>query len=297
VGVVGAPLIALAAASGFAVSTSLQHSAASRVTHSATTLSLLRQLATSRRWVLASLLGLTAFALHALALHLGSLALVQPLMLCGVVLAVPLRTTIGRRLPRRDEFLAVAVTIVGLIVLLSATTLSRGTTAPDPDRAALACLAALGLFAVLTFVASRQTGRHGRAAVLGASAGLLFGVMAGLIKLVANDIDTGGVFATLATWRPWLLVVFGLAAVSTNQRAFHAGPLADSMPILNVVSVLVAMVFGWLVFGEAPVQGPVALAVQIMAFVVMAVGLTWIARLEPAPASDPAPTLERARTR
>ena len=131
-----APLIALAAASGFAVSTSLQHSAASRVTHSATTLSLLRQLATSRRWVLASLLGLTAFALHALALHLGSLALVQPLMLCGVVLAVPLRTSIGRRLPRRDEFLAVAVTSVGLIVLLSATTLSgHHRSRPGPGRA------------------------------------------------------------------------------------------------------------------------------------------------------------------
>lgn len=147
------------------------------------------------------------------------------------------------------------------------------------------CVGAVAAFLVLNFLASRQTSKHARAALLGAAAGVLFGVMAGLIKLVAHDIDVGGAWTALSTWRPWVLGLTGLTAVTTNQRAFHAGRLAASMPILNVVNVLVAMLFGWFVFGEAPVQGPLSLAVQVLSFGVMGLGLAWIARLDPDPGS------------
>jgi hypothetical protein len=64
------------------------------------------------------------------------------------------------------------------------------------------------------------------------------------------------------------------------------------MPLLNVVNVAVAMTFGWFVFGGAPVQGPVTLAVQLVAGVVTALGLVWIALLDPdvavaTPSDDP----------
>lgn len=106
---VSAPLIALAAVGGFSVSTSLQHHATSRIDHSVSAIGLLVRLVSNPLWLLASTLGLLAFALHALALHLGTLDLVQPLMLSGVVLAVPVRAAINRRLPHRDELFAVAV--------------------------------------------------------------------------------------------------------------------------------------------------------------------------------------------
>jgi hypothetical protein len=278
-----APWIALAAAGGFAVSTSLQHLAASRVDHSATATGLLVRLVTSRLWLLASMLGLVAFGLHAVALHLGSLALVQPLMLCGVVLAVPVRSAINRRLPHRNDFFAVSVTVLGLCVFLAATKLSPGGTAPDPRRAALLCAGVLVAYLALNLAASRQSPSLARTVLLGAAAGVLFGMMAGLIKLVAHDLDVGGLGGALSTWRPWVLAVTGMTAVSTNQRAFHSGRLAASMPILNVVNVVIAMLFGWFVFGEAPVQGPVRLVVQVLAAGITAVGLAWIARLDPEP--------------
>jgi hypothetical protein len=116
--------------------------------------------------------------------------------------------------------------------------------------------------------------------------------MAGLIKLVAHDVLDGGLWTTLSTWPPWALVLAGLMAVSTNQRAFHAARLAASMPLLNVVNVAVAMTFGWFVFGETPVQGPLTLAVQVVAGAVTALGLAWIALLDPddavtTPSDDP----------
>jgi len=285
---VGAPAVALAAASGFAVSTSLQHLAASRVHASASAVGLLVRLVRTPLWLLASALGLLSFALHALALHLGTLALVQPLMLCGVVLAVPVRAAVNHRLPHRDDVLAVTVTVTGLAVFLAATKLSAGSDAPSPGRAAVMCLTSLVAFLLLNLLASRPGLRRARAGLLGAAAGVLFGVMAGLIKLVTHDIAVDGVWSALESWRPWVLAATGFAAVSTNQRAFHAGRLASSMPVLNVVNVVVAMSFGWFVFGEAPVQGPFSLAVQLVSAVVMALGLVWIARLEPTqvPAPD-----------
>ena len=289
---VGAPLIALAAASGFAVSTSLQHLAASRVHASASAVGLLLRLVRTPLWLLASALGLMSFALHALALHLGTLALVQPLMLCGVVLAVPVRAAVNRRLPHRDDLLAVSVTVAGLAVFLAATKLSAGSAAPRPGHGAVMFLTGLACFLLLNVLASRPGLHRARAGLLGAAAGVLFGVMAGLIKLVTHDVATDGLWAALESWQPWVLAATGFAAVSTNQRAFHAGRLAASMPVLNVVNVTVAMVFGWFVFGEAPVQGPLSLAVQVVSATVMAVGLVWIARLEPAPV--PAPDAEES---
>ena len=55
-------MIALASASGFAVSTSLQHHAASRVDRSAGAVRLLTRLARTPLWLLASALGLVWIA-------------------------------------------------------------------------------------------------------------------------------------------------------------------------------------------------------------------------------------------
>jgi len=284
-----APLIAMTAACGFAVSTSLQHRAASRVPQTAGALGLLRRLVSTPMWLLGSTLGLMAFSLHALALHLGALALVQPLMLCGVVLAVPVRAGLERRAPHREEFLAVATTVLGLAGFLAATRLTQGQAEPSPGRALVACGVVLLVFLALTGLAASDRGSASRPALLGAASGVVFGAMAGLIKFVAYDVQVHGPWSALATWRPWVLVVAGLAAVTTNQRAFHAGRLAASMPILNVVNVLVAMLFGWFVFAESPVQGPVQLAVQIGSAVLVTVGLAWVARLEPADATEQTP--------
>jgi len=54
-----------------------------------------------------------------------------------------------------------------------------------------------------------------------------------------------------------------------------------SMPLLNVLDVLVAVTFGVLVFHEAPGHGPTALAVQSIALGCLAVGLREVARLGP----------------
>jgi hypothetical protein len=125
------------------------------------------------------------------------------------------------------------------------------------------------------------------ASLLGATAGCLFGVTAGLLKLI------GGVdVAQVGSGELALLVVAlagtGIVGTAINQRAYQIAPLAFSMPLVNVVDVLVAIGFGGVVFGEVPGHGAGGMVVQLLALSILAAGLREIARLEPR-SEDPAP--------
>ena len=52
------------------------------------------------------------------------------------------------------------------------------------------------------------------------------------------------------------LVGAGLLGTAMNQRAYQIAPLSFSMPVVNVVDIVVAILFGVLVFGEAPAHSP-----------------------------------------
>ena len=58
------------------------------------------------------------------------------------------------------------------------------------------------------------------------------------------------------------LVGLGVWGLALNQRTYQRAPLSVSMPVLNVVDVLVAIAFGYLVFGEVPAHGPMSLLVD-----------------------------------
>src|SRR5947209_9589345 len=72
------------------------------------------------RWLLGMAASLAGLVLHALALHLGSLALVQPLVVTGLVFAFLFRSALDRRLPSRRVMLWVLLTAVGLTIFLVA---------------------------------------------------------------------------------------------------------------------------------------------------------------------------------
>jgi len=273
-----AALLALLSAVGFSFSTSFQHLAAGRVhvdvTHPVRVLlSLLR----SPRWIVGSMIGLTAWFLHALALNLGTLALVQPIILLGVVLAVFVRAAIDRRWPGRHEVLGVVVTIVSLIAVVSVADTEHRAVRPDTS-AMLTVVAVALVIAVVVTRSSNQLPRRGVAAfTLGATAGMLFGVTACLMKVAGRAVGDHGVLGALGTWSPWALLLGAFVAMSLNQRAYQLSRLSHSMPVLNVTSVLLSIVLGALMFGENLSTAPLALAVQALGLAGIAWGLFRIA--------------------
>ena len=53
-----------------------------------------------------------------------------------------------------------------------------------------------------------------------------------------------------------MLVAAGLLGTAMNQRAYQLAPISYSMPMVNVVDIMVAVLFGAVVFGELPAPHP-----------------------------------------
>ncbi|WP_418064489.1 DMT family transporter [Pimelobacter simplex] len=281
--------VALVSACLFAIGNATQHRAATDFgSHDIGAGPLLIRLARSPLWLAGSVVGLTAYVLHAVALLLGNIATVQPLMIVGVVLAVPLRAAIGRRRPRRGELLAVGVTSLGLWLFTISTSaaLPAAGGAALSSAAATACAVGVGIATSVFLVSRRLLGHlHFAAMGYGATAGILFGTSGGLLKATMTSLDERGLLATAMSWGPWVVIVVSLAATTLNQKAYQMAPIVYSMPILNIASVMVAISFGVWALGEVPTTSLAAGAVQVGALVLIAAGLLRTARLEPAPST------------
>jgi hypothetical protein len=291
--VTAAVLLALACAATFAVSTSVQHQAAESAPETADGLfSLLAFLMRRPLWLLGQVLATLGFVLHALALHAGALAVVQPIVVSGIVWAVPIRAGFSRRMPSAAELRAVLLVAVGLAVFLVASDPTAGDPADRGVGSLLLVLAGwvLAVGANWLAEASRPDARR-RAFYLGVTAGVLFGMVAGQLKMALQALHDGGVVGMLLAWPTWGLLLAGAGGVLTNQRAYQTAGLSASMPVLNIVNVLVALVFGLLVFGEVPRHGPLLLLVQAASLAAIGIGLLLLVRLEetflrPEPADD-----------
>jgi drug/metabolite transporter (DMT)-like permease len=273
-------LAALGAALGFALSTSLQHHAAGDAPESVRgAAALLRHLLSRPGWLLGQVLAFASFCLHALALHLGALAVVQPIVVSGIVLAVPIRAALTRQRPPTTEVGSVLLAAGGLAAFLvaagSVTTREDGATGmPSLFVVATGVLFAAGVH----LVAARTRGAALRAGLYGVVAGVLFGLVAGLVKLSLQTLDHDGLSGLLTGWAFWTLVILGLCGVAVNQQAYRVGALSASVPVLNVTNVLVVLTFGVLVFDEVPGHSPIALLVQAIALASIAAGLVGLSR-------------------
>ena len=102
--------VALAAAIAFGWSTALMHHSASGAPEEVRGLvALLRHVVRQWRWLLGMAASLLGLVLHAVALHLGSLAVVQPLIVTGLVFSFLFRAALdgkwsdARRYMLRDS--------------------------------------------------------------------------------------------------------------------------------------------------------------------------------------------------
>lgn len=278
--VVLALLAAFGSAATFGLSTSLQH----RVVGSPDSAGesgalLLARLLRRPSWVFGIALSVVAFALHAVAITVGSLSLVQPVIVSGIVFAVLIRSALDRRLPSGREALWSVVTWGGLALFIAFARVTRAHALPD-DRVALG-IAVAALVAAAGAVRCANTARTAehRGLWFGVAGGVLFGLVAGLLKIV-TALAVRNPVELLFHWPVWVMVPAGLWAMTTNQRAYQVTRLSVSMPVLNIVDVIVALVFAAAVFGEHLVSSPAALVGELTGLGLMGLGVRYLARAE-----------------
>jgi drug/metabolite transporter (DMT)-like permease len=182
------------------------------------------------------------YGLQAVALGVGELIVVQPVLTSGILFALPAGAWwAGRRLGRAD-FAWACVLAFGLtaFVLLAGTDGGRNFAS---TRAWLACAAvAIPVLVVSMLAAARSHGTR-RAVLFAFATGVLFGITAALTKSSVVLVDHHG-FGALGHWEPYALVVLGAVGFVVNQRAFQAGSLTASLPTLTVVEPIVAALLG-----------------------------------------------------
>jgi len=270
-------LVALAAAVSFGWSTAAMHHDASKAPAGGT-LALLRHVITQWRWLTGMAASLLGLFLHGVALSIGSLAVVQPLVVTGLVFSFVFRAALDRRWPSRFVLGWACFTAVGLGSFLLAARSTTGSAAPSGGAAA-AVLAVGTLAAAACWVTATRVRAAPAGLLLGLGAGINFGLTAGALKATTA---TQSVSQALTSWPLYVLLVLGVSGFLSNQLAYRRAPLASSLPILNVANPLVALTFGVVAFDEVTARGPLRLAVEGVSLAVILAGVFFLARHEEA---------------
>jgi len=268
---------ALGAAMLYAVAAVLQQRAASAApVERSLRLGLLAYLVARPMWLLGAAADVAAFGLQFWALDHGSLVLVQPLLVSGLLFALPLGAFLSRSALRPADWLGAALVVTGLSVFLIVANPDRG----RADASNLAWLL-LGLttavpVALCIWAAGRSPGVR-RAAFLATAAGIVYGVTAAITKATAHLLDTGFWHAA-TSWKPYVGVCLGIGGMVMDQSAYQAGPLATSLPALTVADPVVSIIIGAVLFEEGVEIAHGAPIVEAMALIVMVVGVFVLAR-------------------
>lgn len=251
------PVLAVLAAVANAASNVLQRSGnRDKQSQDEFSIELIKRLFQDRIWLIGLATVLASFFIQAAALGVGQLAEVEPL----VVLELPITLILGKfflgsELHRR-EWIAIAVMTGGVIGLVLCLGPSGGSaTSVDGATWAVATAATVGLggslFALARF---RRIGTGRQAALLGAAAGVAFGLTSALTKGVTAMLSRGPI-AVLSAWQTYLLLVFGLASMWLLQQAFNSGRLVAAQPGITLADPLVAILWGTLIFKETTNTG------------------------------------------
>ncbi|WP_280235946.1 DMT family transporter [Nocardia cyriacigeorgica] len=281
---VAAVVCAFIAALGFAVAAVAQQRAAAEVPAGQ---ALLAGLMRSPRWWAGIIGDGGAFVFQIVALALGSVLVVQPILVTSLVFALPLAAHYNRVPVTRTAWAHAGALSIALACFLVVGDPSEGVRdAPWAQwMGPLSLVFGLAVAAVVAALLVRVTAL--RAMLLGAAAGLLFGVSAALTQHVV-ELFGDGIGAALSGWEPYTMVGAGLVGLYLQQRAYQIGALSASLPAFTVAEPLGAMFLGLTVLEERLDTGPAGIAVVLASVVVMCIAAVQLSRVQ-ARSTAPAP--------
>ena len=271
-----AVVLALICANLQALSNVLQHKAVATSPTGASLLSLAR----NKVWLLGFALIVVAFPFQIVALAVGSVAVVQPVLVTILVFVLPYAALISRtRITRRDWVSAVAVT-AGLAAFLAAAAPAEGHATPSSTAWLVAGAGTLAVCLVLIGAGRRMPRGATAALTIGAAGGLINGLVGPVTKGAVLVLDDEGLPALLGSGLFYATIVTALLGVVFPLLAFQAGPITASMPTITLANPLLAVFLGWWLFGDEIRHSPPALAVAGAGVVLMTVGVVVISRSE-----------------
>lgn len=236
---------------------------------------LVLRLARNRSWQLSMVALIAGYALHAAALDLGRLVVVEPVIPLGLLMALLLGARAeGRRLCW-SEWTAAIAAVAGLAVFLLAAEPTGGDRTAPTSSLGLAAAGAVLVAGACWLVASRVTAPH-RALPLSVAGGVAAGVTDSLTKTVVPLVGIQQ-FAVLGDVRLYLLAVAGMLALTLQQNAYRAAGLAASLPAFVVLEPLVGSMLGLMIYHERVGGSGLRITVEVLAVLAAVWGIAKLA--------------------
>jgi hypothetical protein len=220
----------------------------------------------SKLFAIGMLIAAGAWIFHVAAMSVAPLSLVQAVLAGGMVLlAVMAERMLGAEIGRR-QWIGLSATAVGLIGL--------GLTLPAVHGAhsQFSVPGAIGFEAVLITTGSllimgprigAPEEHHGF--MLGAAAGILFGVSDVAIKAMSGLIGAHGVIALISPWTV-ICVAASIGAFFASAKGLQEGDAVPVIAVTGTAANVSGIVGGIIVFGDPLPAHPLSLVVQAMAF-------------------------------
>jgi drug/metabolite transporter (DMT)-like permease len=228
---------------------------------------------------LASICGtLLGFALQVLALRYGPLALVEPLLVCGLIFAVLINGYLNKRLDAVliGGVIAAAAGVAGFLAIARPTNgqSSVGFFVVLPLGAGLAAL-------IVGCLAVARRSDFLRPLALALACGISYGLAAFLVKIVVSDVS-GGLSAVLTDWPIYALAVVGPLGFLLNENAFQQGTLiAPVLSIITVCDPIISIALGAAFLHEKLNSTPAGIAGEVISLTILVIGVVVTAHRAP----------------
>jgi len=289
---VAAPL-AVASAALFAVGSAVQHQVAVALPDSSVGhLRLVLQLARRPAWLLSNLSIIAGVVLHGTALAGGALVVVQPLLVTGLLFALPISARLHRTRVSAAQWRWAAVTVAGLGAFLVLAGGGSGHTQPDLDGLTTVVSAAV-VITVAALAAALWPGPRLKAGLYGTASGTAAGLGAAALKASTGLLAQPQHHLLLSVY-PYAALALGTVAFVLSQVAYRSGPLAASLPALTLTDPVASIAVGVSLFSEQLAGRTAVHALQAAALAVTFAAVIALARTEDTPAVLVAPAGRRS---
>jgi uncharacterized membrane protein len=206
---------------------------------------------TNWKWMLGFFLTVVGWLFFVKATDLGEVSIVQPLMSVGDIFLVLLAITFLHERLGRVEWVGLAFTVVGAVLLAFEASVIERVVIAWPRLIVFLALCAAGWLAL--FLAGRRSARS--EVPLAIAVGIGFGMGATLTKLMTAYLTLGGqqLESSAFLLNPILpfMVAANVAGLALLQVAFQRGRASVIIPVQLAVANGLVVIAGALVFAEA----------------------------------------------
>jgi hypothetical protein len=238
-----------------------------------------RSLFATRAFTIGWGIGFGAWVLHVGAMGFAPLSLVQTVLAGGVVLlAVMAERVLGVSIGRR-QWLGLGSTAFGLMMLAVTLPSVHGAHSKFSTPGMISFEAALIVIGTLLIIGPRigaPSEHHGY--MLGAAAGVMFGVSDVAVKAMTGVIGQHGLLGFITPWTLFA-VTSSVAAFYASAKAFQDGEPVPVIAVTGTAANIAGIFGGIIVFGDPLSDDPLMLGVECAAFLLVIIA-AW---LMPAP--------------